>query len=164
MNEPITLLDAVDTRRRRLQNLLMWAGIALLIVSMLFFKGAGEGKTNAGGWVTMLSGFAAFAIAFTVRVRWQVDYKGHGIVVENDPFRGERLMIDGASAAKGKLGVHNTLTASLPEGDRIIATTVAGLTSFRCTIVAEPPDEGAGSAPGRRPPNAISPSSAVAFE
>jgi hypothetical protein len=141
-----TLLDAVDTRNRRLQNLLMWAGIALLIGSLMFFKAPGAGKTSPGGWLTMASGFGAFALAFVTRVRWQVAYKAHTIVFENDPFRGERLVIDGAIAAKGKLGINNTLTASLPEGDRIVATTVAALASFRCRIVAEPAADAATSA------------------
>src|SRR5688572_27093451 len=100
----MTLLDAVDTRRRRLQNLLIWSGIVLLIGSMLFFKAPVAGRTSLGGWLTLVSGFVAFACALSTKVRWQVAYQKHTIVFENDPFRGERLFVDGAVVAKGRLG------------------------------------------------------------
>jgi hypothetical protein len=133
------LLDAIDTHRRLLQHGAIFAGIGLLAVASLLVDR--EGPMTAG-LAAIAAGLLLLVAAAGVRQQWDVTYKGHQIRFENNPFRGEKLFIDGRRAAVGKLGFRSELRASIDagagRGDRIVASTVAGFLRFRCRIVAEP--------------------------
>jgi hypothetical protein len=78
-----------------------------------------------------------FVVASSVWQRWAIDYQGYRIVVENNPFRGERLRIGGVVVAKGKLGVfsHMRATIATPSGkEEIVVRTEATFLRYRCII------------------------------
>lgn len=139
---PQVLLDSTDRARRLLQHGAIWLGIGFLIVAGAVLKRSIEGSAGAIGGAAAGAGLLVMASGFAVRQKWTLDYKGHQIRFQNDPFRGERLFIDDRMLAKGGLGRRMVLLAVVPggegAGDRIVATSDAGFTSFRCRIVAEP--------------------------
>jgi hypothetical protein len=127
------LLDAIDRRTRLIQHGAIVAGVILL--------GLARPVVDASGVPAALTMIAVslglLAIAAAMPQRWVVNYQGYEIAVENNPFRGERLLIGGTVAAKGRLGRVNTLEASIstPSGrEEIVARTEARFTSFRCVI------------------------------
>jgi len=135
-----TLLDATDTGRRVLQNGLVFDGILMFVVAGVLLRGP-DNLSLAGGVVAAF-GVVSLIVAFFVKLRWTVVYKGHTIRFENDPYRGERLFIDDDLVAKGGLGVRMVLQDSIKQGagtgDRITAVSEAGLVRFRCRITATP--------------------------
>jgi hypothetical protein len=135
-----TLLDETDTKRRILQHALILDGIFLLLVAAALIKATDT--LMLPGVIVLAVGLVSFLLAFVVKVRWTVTYKGHVIRFENDPFRGERLFIDDHLVAKGGLGVRMVLQDSIKQGagtgDRITAVSEAGLFQFRCRITATP--------------------------
>lgn len=91
----------------------------------------------AAALALMAAAVALLALAATVWQRWALDYKGHCIVVENNPLRGERLLVGGTVVAKGKLGVLSEMTTTIDTSsgpEHIIVRSEARLTSFRCVV------------------------------
>ena len=129
------LLDETDWRRRVIQHGALFAGIGALVAALAVVDDEG-GRALAFGAIA--GGLALFTIASFVKQRWAVTYKGHEIRFENNPFSGEKLFIDGAPAAKGRLGVHSEMRARLPEGDEIVVRSTAGLFRLQCRIDAVP--------------------------
>jgi hypothetical protein len=126
------LLDAIDRRRRLGQHGSILAAIGLLLAA----RYALDNSTTAA-LALIAAGLVLFTVAASISQRWAVDYEGHRIVVENNPFRGERLCVDGAVVAKGKLGVTNQLRTIIttPTGpEEIVVRTDAALLRFRCVI------------------------------
>jgi hypothetical protein len=134
------LLDAEARLRRVVQNLLPLAGAFLGAagIAQLIRRDAG-----GGAWASLAVVVGGVLIAASTRylIGWNVSYKGHTIRFENDPCFGERLFIDGALVDRGGLGVHMTLRGMIGAGDgageRITATSRAGLTTFSCRIAVE---------------------------
>jgi hypothetical protein len=126
------LLEAIDRGRRLGQHGSILAAIGLLLAA----RYASDSSTT-GALALIAAGLVLFTVAARISQRWSVDYQGHRIVLENNPFRGERLSVDGVVVAKGKLGVTNQLRAIIitPAGpEEIVARTDAGLLQFRCVI------------------------------
>lgn len=135
------LLDATDKSRRLLQHGLILAGIGLLALASFVVEVPG---LFALAIAMILFGLALFLVTARIKQRWQVDYKGHAIRFENNPFAGERLFIDNERVAKGGLGYRLELRGTIKTGDgvedRIVAQSTAGLVTFRCRILAEHAD------------------------
>ena len=145
------LLDVTDRTRRLLQHGAVFAGVAVLLLAK-----AAANRTE--GLVLTLSmmaaGFALFVVAAVIKQKWTVAYKGHDVRYENNPFLGEKLIIDNRPAGKGKIGFRSETRGVIPAGDgagdTIIARTVAGFVSFRCRITAQAAE------PGGAVPSAVS--------
>jgi hypothetical protein len=139
-HDGLVLLDATDTKRRILQHALILDGILFLMVAGALIKATDN--LRLPGMIVLAVGLVSILLAFFVKVRWTVTYKGHVIRFENDPFRGERLFMDDDLVAKGGLGVRMVLQDSIKQGagtgDRITAVSEAGLFRFRCRITATP--------------------------
>ena len=137
-----TLLDATDRVRRLMQLGVVWLGVLVLIVARVLLRRP-SGHLNPAGLTIAGIGLAAIVISIWVRVRWEVPYKGHVILFENDPLRGERLYIDGEVVAKGGRGYRLVLQGTIKEGagagDRITSVSEAGMFHFHCRLTAEPP-------------------------
>ena len=106
------------------------------VVLMLAARGVAHASI-AAALVLIAAGLGLFMLSGTVWQRWSIDYKGHRIVVENNPLRGERLLVDGVLAAKGAFGVisHMSATITTPSGpEQIFVRTEARLTWFRCVV------------------------------
>lgn len=133
------LLDATSRGRRALQVSVVYLGVLVLMVSGVVIRKS-PGVPPAGG-IGAIVGLMLIGVGFFIPVRWQVTYKGHAIRFENDPFRGERLFVDGRKVATGKRGSHTELTATIQAndgaGDRVIAVSDAGQLKFRCRIRVE---------------------------
>ena len=127
------LLDVIDRRIRLIQHGAIFAGIAVLTGARFLAGVAGSAVTLA----VIAVGVALIAVGATVWQRWVIDYQGYRIVVENNPIRGERLLVGGVVAAKGVMGVrsHMVTTLATPSGsEEIIVRTEARLTSYRCVV------------------------------
>jgi len=139
-HDGLVLLDETDTRRRILQHALILDGILLLLVAGALIKTTDNLRLPGG--IVLTVGLVSLLLAFFIKQRWTVPYKGHVIRFENDPLRGERLFIDDNLVAKGGLGVRMVLQDSIKQGagtgDRITAVSEAGLFRFRCRITATP--------------------------
>jgi hypothetical protein len=135
------LLDAEDRRRRILQHALVLSGVVLLSIAGILFRRTHAALSVPGAGFA-LAAIVAFAAGYRMKVRWSVPYKGHAVVFENDPFRGEGLFIDRVLCGRGRMGIRNTLTGFIASGegagDRITADSEAGYLAFRCRIIAEP--------------------------
>jgi hypothetical protein len=128
----LVLLDAIDQRNRLIQHGSIFAGIALLLIA----RYAAESNT-AATLAFIAVALALFVVASSVWQRWAVDYQGYRSVVENNPFRGERLRIGGVVVAKGRLGVfsHMRATIATPSGkEEIVVRTEATFLRYRCII------------------------------
>jgi hypothetical protein len=126
------LLDDIDQRKRLVQHGSIFAAIALLLAARYTVE-----SSVAAALVLIVAALAVFAVAACVWQRWAIDYQGYRIVVENNPFRGERLRIGGVVVAKGALGITNHLRATIatPSGpEEIVVRTEARFTQFRCVI------------------------------
>jgi hypothetical protein len=126
------LIDAIDRRKRIAQHGLIAAGIVMLLLARQLVE-----SSLAAALAAIAAGVILFAVAAATSQRWVVRYQGHEIAVENNPLRGERLLIGGAVAAKGRLGMVSTMEAAIttPFGrEEIVVRTEARLTSFRCVI------------------------------
>jgi hypothetical protein len=137
------LLDVTDRARRRLQHGTVFTGVAVLLI-------AGAVAKRPGGiplalWL-IAGGLALFGVAAVTKQKWAVRYKGHDIRYENNPFLGEKLLIDSKFAGKGKTGYRSETRGVIASGDgagdTIIARTEAGLLSLHCRITAIEPDAG----------------------
>ena len=135
------LLDAEDRTRRILQHALVLSGVVLLSIAGILFRKTHAALSVPGAGFAMAA-LVAFAAGYRMKVRWSVPYKGHAVVFENDPFRGEGLFIDRVLCGRGRMGIRNTLTGVIASGngagDRITADSEAGYLAFRCRIIAEP--------------------------
>jgi uncharacterized protein YciI len=131
----IVLLDAVDRRARALQNGLMFAGSAMLIVAGGLVRRQGVTGPGLGA---LAAGLAAIVLGLIPRQRWHVEYHGHRIRFENGPTTAEQLFVDDQLVGRGGFGVERRMETTLIEGDRIIATSHAGLLAFGARIVVHP--------------------------
>jgi hypothetical protein len=140
LDRGLVLLDETDTRRRILQHALILDGLLLLLIAGALIKTT-DNLMLPGG-IVLTVGLVSLLLAFFIKQRWTVPYKGHVIRFENDALRGERLFIDDDLVAKGGLGVRMVLQGSIKQGagtgDRITAVSEAGLLRFRCRITATP--------------------------
>lgn len=143
------LLDVTDRSVRRLQ-------LAALIASGLLIGIAGFliTTTEVPVWATvpaMLIGIIGIVIAGAIRQRWDLEYKGHQILFENNPITGERLFLDGGLVSRGGVGKKMELRAPIRVGDgageEIMALVDAGIFKLRLRVYAE----GAGSAAANAP-------------
>jgi hypothetical protein len=127
------LLDVVDRRKRWIQHGAILTAICLLVGARIVVDL--DGATAALALIATALGL--FAVAASVWQRWVIDYRGYRIVVENNPLRGERLLVGGAVAAKGTPGFisHMTTTIATPLGpETILVRTEARFTWFRCVV------------------------------
>jgi hypothetical protein len=128
------LLDATDTRKRFVQHGAIVAAVALLLVAIPAARADNLSITA----VLIGAGLAMFGVTALTSQRWTVDYHEHRIVLENNPLRGEKLLVDGVLAAKGKIGFMSEMRATIASGtgagDQIVARTEAGLFRYRCSI------------------------------
>jgi hypothetical protein len=140
-----TLLDVTDTSKRLVQHGTVFAGIVVLLAARAVIDVWGLAATL----VLIAVGLALFVVSSMTCQRWTVDYQGHAIAFENNPFRGEKLFIDGVLAAKGKIGVRSEMRAPIPSGrgagDVIVVQSEAGLLRLRCMIQAMPASAGRAS-------------------
>ena len=140
----VTLLDERQTAKRLLQHVPVLAGIALLILTSALVNNR---PTFNWGLLTLALGLAALAVAGFIEQRWEVTYKGHRIRYRNNPYMGEKLFVDDRLAAKGKIGIHSEMRATIASGDgageTIVAQSKAGLVAFRCRIFVEGPSAAA---------------------
>jgi hypothetical protein len=136
----VTLLDARVTWRRLVQTVGPIAGTLVAAV------GIAQAVRADGSWGSWAGAAAIVGVALVVGsllhvVSWEVTYKGHTIRFQNHPCLAERLFIDGVLVDRGGFGITMTLRGTIQggdgAGDRITATSVAGLWSFSCRIVAE---------------------------
>lgn len=140
----ITLLDARVTWRRLLQTVLPVAGTLVAAGGIAQLVRA---DSVWGAWAgpAAVVGVALVVVSMLFSVSWEVSYKGHRIRFQNHPCLAERLFIDGTLVDRGGIGVVMTLRGTIQSGDgagdRIIATSRAGLTTFSCRIVAQPPQK-----------------------
>ena len=130
----VVLLDAVDRRARALQNGLSFGGSALLLVGAALIR-HGIAPTAL---IALGAGMAAIVAGLFPRQRWQVEYRGHRIRFENGPTTAEQLFVDDQLAGRGGFGVERRMESTLPEGDRIVAISHAGLFSLGGRILAYP--------------------------
>jgi hypothetical protein len=127
------LLDVVDRRKRLIQHGAILTAIGLLVAAR--FVADVSGATAALALIA--AALALFVVAASVWQRWIIDYQGYRIVVENNPFRGERLLVGGTVAAKGKIGFISNMTTMIatPSGpEEILVRTEARFTWFRCVV------------------------------
>jgi hypothetical protein len=137
------LLDETDTRVRARQFVFLLFGSAATIAGMsLTIRGAlgNVPRELIGGLVVMLAGVALFVVAGRYVQLFETSYKDHRIRFTNCPYTGERLYIDDKLVARGGLGFVLRLEGPIPSGggagDRIVATSEAGLQRFRVRIEA----------------------------
>jgi hypothetical protein len=82
-------------------------------------------KYNMKGWVSM-------------KKTWEIDYKGHKIVVENTWFNGERLYVDGElQDEEVGFGVRARLFGRIKSGDgagEIIKVSIGAWFNVDCRI------------------------------
>jgi hypothetical protein len=139
----ITLLDETDRTQRRLQHGAVLGGIVLLASTLALLDPPGR---RPWALVTAATGLALLAVAMRIDQRWTVTHKGHQVRFVNNPMRGEKLFIDDAHVASGKLGIRSEIRGAITHGDGIgdvvVVRTVARLLTFRCRIDVEPADSG----------------------
>lgn len=132
------LLDVTDRTRRPLQHGAVIGGVAVLMLA-----GAVANRPGSLGLAIgmIAAGLALFAAAAVIKQKWSVVYKGHDVTFENNPFLGEKLLIDNRLAGKGKLGFRSEARGVIPSGDGagdvVIARSDAGLLTLRCRIAVE---------------------------
>jgi hypothetical protein len=133
-----TLLDVTDTHKRLVQHGTVLVAIALLLAAQAAVASRGLTITL----VLIAVALALFVVASITDQRWAVEYRGHRILFQNNPFRGEKLFVDDALVAKGKLGVTSEMRTRIASGegsgDEIVARSTAGLIRFRCQIQVVP--------------------------
>lgn len=139
------LLDETDTRQRTRQHVLILGGIADMVIGLALASGmvSYNPVVRVAGMAVIAGGLAMTLLASRIRQRWEVGHEGHRIRFENDPIFGEKLFIDDHLAARGGLGFSRRLEGDVQSGpavgDRIVALSEAGFTSFRCRIEAHTP-------------------------
>jgi hypothetical protein len=136
----VTLLDATTVGRRLAQNALVIVAVMLFVFGALLIvktrgAGLGIGATSVAAAVVTAIALLRFPL------RWPVSYKGHRIVFYVDPFRGERLYVDGRLVDRGRVGFNVVMRATLESGagagERITAESKATFLRISCRIVAE---------------------------
>jgi hypothetical protein len=136
----VTLLDARVAGRRLVQTVLPITGTLLAAIGIAQAVRA-DGTWGSWAVAAAVVGVVLVVAALLYAVSWEVSYKGHRILFRNHPCLAERLYIDGVLVDRGGLGVTMTLRGTIQSGDgagdRITATSIAGLWSFSCRIVAE---------------------------
>jgi hypothetical protein len=136
----VTLLDARVVWRRLVQTVLPPAGTLLAAAGI---AQAIRADSSWGAWagVAAIGGVVMVVASLLYAISWEVSYREHRILFRNHPCLAERLYIDGVLVDRGGLGVTMTLRGAIQSGDgagdRITATSIAGLWSFSCRIVAE---------------------------
>ncbi len=146
------ILDATDTRTRRLQLLLL-AGSAFLAAIVPTLAILGVLPTVAAGALGAAA-LALFVVAAGIRQRWEIEYRGHLIRFENSPVTAERLFLDEGLVARGGVGGKMELRAPIRvgegAGETIVALADAGLRTFRLRIFVEgAPHDSPGASPSR---------------
>jgi len=138
------LLDETDRSTRLRQHALLLLGVGFSVAGItLIISGTVKGlpRTLTTGIVLLVIGIALHFLAARTVQLFETDYKGHRIRFTNNPLTAERLYIDDALVARGGFGFVMRLEAMIPsgqnEGDRIVATSEARFTSFRCRIEAQ---------------------------
>lgn len=138
---PVVLLDATEHKSRILQQVAPVLGGALLTVglSMLVIL---PGANRLLGVVSALLGVALFVWGGRLLVRWEVPYKGHRIRFQNSIVFGERLYIDDDRFDDDNADSPKTLSGTIAvgegAGERITASSAAGVISLHCRIEAQP--------------------------
>lgn len=138
------LLDQTDRSARLRQHALLILGVGFALAGISFaIQGAFKDlpRTLTVGLVLLVIGIALHFLAARTIQLFETAYKGHRIRFTNNPLTAERLYIDEALVARGGFGFTMRLEAAIPSGhgggDRIVVTSVAGFTSFRCRIEAQ---------------------------
>jgi hypothetical protein len=138
------LLDETDTKTRVRQHALLMLGVAASLAGVsLTINGAltDVPRTLITGLVLLLLGIALHFVAARTIQLFETSYKGHRVRFTNNPLTAERLFIDGQQVARGGFGFVMRLEGMIPAGDgagdKIIATSEARLTHFRCRIEAQ---------------------------
>lgn len=138
------LLDETDTRMRIRQHALLMLGVASALAGIsLTINGALKDvpRTLITGIVLIVIGVALHFLAARSIQRFETSYKGHSVRFTNSPLTAERLFIDGQQVARGGFGFLMRLEGKIPAGegagDKIVATSEARLTHFRCRIEAQ---------------------------
>ncbi|MDH5235737.1 MAG: hypothetical protein OEW77_12330 [Gemmatimonadota bacterium] len=144
--QAVVLLDATERKARILQQLAPLFGGALLTVGLALLV-IMTGANRLLGALSALAGVALFVWGGRLLVRWEVPYKGHLIRFQNSVVFGERLYIDDDrfddDADEGAEKVlRGTIAAGDGLGERIVASSAAGILSLRCRIQAESSDGG----------------------
>jgi len=138
------LLDKTDTKTRLRQHALLMLGVASALAGIsLTINGALKDlpRTLITGMVLIIVGIALHFLAARAIQVFETSYKGHPVRFNNSPLTAERLFIDGQQVARGGFGFAMRLEGTIPAGDgagdKIVATSVAGFTRFRCRIEAQ---------------------------
>jgi hypothetical protein len=141
MGSELELLDVTDRTRRIGQHSAVFAGIAVLLIAGAVAKR--PDSLVLAVWM-IGGGLALMGAASLIKQRWTLNYKGHELRFENNPFLGEKLLIDNKLAGKGKVGFRSETRAVISDGDGIgdtvIVRTEAGLFTLRCRITVETPE------------------------
>ena len=139
--QPVLLLDATERSRRLLQQVGPMIGGGLLTIGLSALLVV-QGPARLLGALGALLGFGFFAWGFKLLVRWDVPYKGHLIRFQNSVVFGERLYIDEDRFQDDTAGPVKILSGAITTGegvgDRITASSVAGIFGFKCRIEAAP--------------------------
>jgi hypothetical protein len=139
------LLDETDTGQRVKQHVLILGAILDMLLGIALAAGtvSYDPLVRITGVVLIAGGVAMVLASSRVRQRWEVGHEGHHIRFENDPIFGEKLFLDDHLVARGGLGFSRRLEGDIQSGTaagtRIVATSEARLTSFRCRIEAHTP-------------------------
>lgn len=133
------LVDVTDRKTRPLQQVLM-AACGLLV-------GAGYGIFHSGNYppavpaVIAGAGLVLLVVTARIKQRWEIDYRGHRIRLENSPVTAERLYLDEGLVAKGGVGKKTELRAPIrvgeAAGETIVALADSGIRDFRLRLFVE---------------------------
>ena len=139
--EPVVLLDATDHARRIAQVGGPLVGGVLIVMGLsagIVFSGTARLAAGAA----VVAGLVCFGWGFQKLVRWEVDYKGHRIRLQNSVVFGERLYIEEERFQDDVAGYPKVLSGEIRSGvgagDRIIASMRRTLFSYHCRIHVEP--------------------------
>lgn len=144
------LLDATDTKNRRLYLVVELIAAALLTAAILMALTSTARPLAAHApllrGLAVVTGLASVAAGFFSRkvkrrLRWTAHYKGHTIVLDGGGFWAERLYLDDGLVQSGgfgmKMEIRTTIKAGDGIGDEINVLYDARFLSCRCRIVVE---------------------------
>ena len=117
------LLDAADTNRRLVQQVVPLAGAILIVAGLAVAGKSADASRLFGG---LAAGFGAGLLVAAARplIHWDIAYKGHIIRFENHSVLGERLYIrrrthikngDGAGIASHDHDIHEARRTDVAE-------------------------------------------------
>jgi hypothetical protein len=135
----VRLLDG-EARGRRVLQVLTQVGVpALTIVGLgLLFS---AGASPLVGILMVVAALILVVIEMRWPLGWTVGYKGHRIGFYNHPIFGERLLIDGKVADRGRFGftlmLRGTIESGAGAGERITAHVSGNIARMAVSIVAE---------------------------